>query len=177
MKRTISYWQMGGFFFTSVVGTLLHFLFDWTGGSPIAALFSAVNESIWEHLKLLFYPMLAFVFIEYWMWGKVTASFWCIKLWSILLGLVAIPVAYYTYTGALGIKADWLNIALFFVVAGLVYWVETKWFLSGRKCAVGNKVSLLLLFLIAAAFTVLTFAPIRIPLLQDPLSGTYGFQG
>lgn len=176
MRRTIPYWQMAGFFFTSVVGTLLHFLFDWTGGSTIAALFSAVNESIWEHLKLLFYPMLAFAFIEYWAWGKDTASFWCIKLWSILFGLLLIPVAYYTYTGALGIKADWLNIALFFMVAGLVYWVETKWFLSGRKYAIGNTLSLILLCLIAIVFTILTFAPIRIPLLRDPLSGTYGIQ-
>ena len=176
MEKAISYWQMAGFFFTSVVGTLLHFLFGWTGGSPIAALFSAVNESIWEHLKLLFYPMLIFAFIEYRAWGKDKPSFWCIKLWCILLGLVLIPVAYYTYTGALGIKADWLNIALFFVVAGLVYWVETKWFLSERQCSMCSKASLILLFLMAATFTVLTFVPIRIPLLQDPLSGTYGFQ-
>ena len=42
------------------MGTLLHFLFDWTGGNAVVALFSAVNESIWEHLKLLFYPMVLF---------------------------------------------------------------------------------------------------------------------
>ena len=53
MKKSVPYWRVGGFIFTAVVGTLLHFLFDWTGGSVAAALFSAVNESIWEHLKLL----------------------------------------------------------------------------------------------------------------------------
>ena len=56
MKKHIAYWQMTGFIFTGVVGTLLHFFFDWTGKNVIVALFSAVNESIWEHLKLLFYP-------------------------------------------------------------------------------------------------------------------------
>ena len=60
MKRTIPYWQVAGFLFTAVLGTFLHFLFDLTGESLVAGLFSAVNESIWEHIKLLFYPMVLF---------------------------------------------------------------------------------------------------------------------
>ena len=62
MKQTISRWQMGGFLFTSVLGTALHFLFDLPGGSAVAALFSAVNESIWEHIKLIYYPCCWFPF-------------------------------------------------------------------------------------------------------------------
>ena len=54
MKKAIPCWQMAGMIFTSVFGTFLHFLFDLTGGGVAAALVSAVNESIWEHLKLLF---------------------------------------------------------------------------------------------------------------------------
>ena len=46
MDNPIPKWQLGGFVFTAILGTLLHFLFDWTGGSALAALFSAVNESI-----------------------------------------------------------------------------------------------------------------------------------
>ena len=80
MKKEIAHWQMAGFIFTAVMGTLLHFLFDWTGGSAVAALFSAVNESIWEHLKLLFYPMAAVAIMEYFFWGRDVRSFWCIKL-------------------------------------------------------------------------------------------------
>ena len=114
LKKSIPYWQVGGFLFTAVVGTFLHFLFDLTGGSMIAALFSAVNESIWEHLKLLFYPMVAFAVAEYVFWGKDAGSFWCIKLIGVGIGLVLIPVLYYTYTGILGVSVDWLNITIFF---------------------------------------------------------------
>lgn len=176
MKKAIPYWQMAGFLFTAVVGTLLHFLFDWTGGSVVAALFSAVNESIWEHLKLLFYPMVIFAVIEYLVWGKEVDSFWCVKLIGILLGLALIPVVYYTYTGILGVKADWFNITIFFLTAGIVYWVETKLFQRGFTCRLGSKAAVALIVLIAALFTVLTFAPPQIPLFQDPLTGTYGFQ-
>lgn len=140
------------------------------------ALFSAVNESIWEHLKLLFYPMVAVAVIEYFFWGKDCKSFWCIKLIGILIGLVLIPVVYYTYTGALGIKVDWLNITIFFLVAAVVYRVETKLFQRGYACQISSKWAVILICLIAVAFAILTFVPLYIPLFQDPITGTYGFQ-
>ena len=177
MKNGVPFWQMIGFIFTAVVGTLLHFLFDWTGGNMVAALFSAVNESIWEHLKLLFYPMVIFAVIEYLSWGKSTDGFWCIKLLGILLGISLIPAVYYTYTGIFGVNADWLNIAIFFLAAGLVYWVETKLFQGDFVCPLSPSLAVATICLIAAAFTVFTFLPPEIPLFRDPITGSYGFQG
>lgn len=177
MKRSISYWQMGGFLFTAIAGTLLHFLFDWVGGNVVVALFSAVNESIWEHLKLLFYPMLAVALIEYYFWGKDAKSFWCIKLIGIWVGLVLIPVVYYSYTGILGIRADWSNITIFFLAAAVVYWTETKLFAHGYNCKLNLKGAVVLIVLTAVAFTVFTFFPPHIPFFEDPLTGSYGFQG
>ena len=175
MKRSIPYWQIGGFLFTGALGTLLHFLFDLTGGSPVSAVFSAVNESIWEHLKLLFYPMVTFALVEYFRWGKEISLFWCIKLIGILTGLTLIPVIYYTYTGILGVNADWFNITLFFLTAGFVYWVETRLFQREFTCKLGKKWSVFLICLIAVAFTVFTFRPPKIPFFQDPMTRTYGY--
>ena len=56
MKRRLWRWQLAGFIFTAVLGVLLHFLYDWTNESLVVALFSAVNESTFEHMKLLFFP-------------------------------------------------------------------------------------------------------------------------
>ena len=175
MKKTIPYWQMVGFIFTAVVGTLLHFLFDWAGGNPTVALFSAVNESIWEHLKLLFYPMVAFGMLEYFNWGKDVRSFWCIKLIGILAGLVLIPTLYYTYTGILGIDADWFNITIFFLTAMLVYRLETELFQRRFSCSLNNKFAFGLICLLAAVFTVFTFLPLHIPFFEDPITDSYGF--
>lgn len=177
MEKRIPIWQMGGFIFTAVVGTLLHFLFDWTGGNIVVSLFSAVNESIWEHLKLLFYPMAAVAIVQYSFWRKNVASFWCIKLIGILLGLVLIPVAFYTYTGISGVRADWLNITIFFLVAAISYWVETKLFQRDLVCKLPEKMAILLIALISAVFTLFTFVTPEIPFYQDPMTGTYGFQG
>ncbi len=167
---------MGGFVFTGVVGPLLHFLFDWTGGNAVVALFSAVNESIWEHMKLLYYPMLIYAFVVYARWGQEIPQFWCIKLIGILAGLALIPIIYYTYTGMLGISADWLNIAIFFFAAAAAFYLETKLFAKDKKCKISTDKAFVILCLIGMVFTVLTFATPKIPFFRDPLTGTYGFQ-
>ena len=48
-----------------IIGTLLHFTYEWSGENNFVASFSAVNESTWEHLKLVFFPMLILGIIEY----------------------------------------------------------------------------------------------------------------
>ena len=176
MKKAVPYWQMVGFIFTGVTGTLLHFLFDWTGGSAIIALFSAVNESIWEHMKLLYYPMLIFAFVEYANWGKEIPQFWCIKLLGTLTGLVLIPTVYYTYTGILGVSADWFNIAIFFIAAAAAYYLETKLFIKEYPCPIKPDRAFAALCLMGIVFITLTFATPKLPFFEDPLTGTYGFQ-
>ena len=59
-----------GIFFTVLLGTLLHFTYDLSGNSDFVAILSAVNESTWEHLKLIFFPMIVFMLIEFFIYGK-----------------------------------------------------------------------------------------------------------
>ena len=173
MKKTVSLWQMAGFVFTAAAGTLLHFLFDWSGKSVVVALFAAVNESVWEHLKLLFYPMLIFAIVEYVFWGREASGFWCVKLIGILLSFAVVLTVYYTYTGALGVNADWLNIALFFIAAGAGFWAETKLLQRSISC---GKWAILALLLLVTAFAIWTFSPPEIPLFQDPSTAACGLQ-
>lgn len=176
VEKKIPVWQMVGFVFTGLLGTLLHFLFDLTGGSAAVAIFSAVNESIWEHMKLIFYPMVVFAGIEYSAWGRKHKGFWCIKLIGITLSLLLIPVVYYTYTGILGVNADWFNITIFFLAAGLGYFAETKLLQKAFSCRLPSRAAIGILLLIAATFTVFTFVTPEIPFFQDPQNGTYGYQ-
>ena len=64
MKKDLFLWQFGGFVFTVVLGTILHFLYDLTNQSVLVAPFSAVNESTFEHMKLMYFPMLIFSLIQ-----------------------------------------------------------------------------------------------------------------
>ena len=170
----IASWQLAGFLFTSIAGTFLHFLFDLSGQNFIAALFSAVNESIWEHLKLIYYPMLLFSLAEYRVWGKQVPNFWCVKLSGMLFGLILIPVTYYTYSGILGKSIDLVNIAIFFLAAGAVFRLETGLF-QRKSCGLSERAAIFLLLLIGIIVSVWTFYPPRIPFFQDPQSGNFGF--
>ncbi len=168
MKKSISVWQMIGFIFTGIAGTLLHFLYDWTGQNPVIGAFSAVNESIWEHMKLLFFPMLVFSCIEYTRIGRQYPNFWCVKLLGSLLGLGLIPAIYYTYTGALGVSADWFNIAIFFITAAVVYRSETGLLQQNRLRCVHSGLAFVCLLLLGCLFVVFTFYPPGLPLFQPP---------
>ena len=144
MKRSIGLWQLFGFAVTSLLGTLLHFLYELTGGSRWVAPFSGVNESTWEHMKLLFWPMLLFAAVERFAF-RDRRDFLCIKLRGILLGLLLIPVLFYTYNGAIGPSPDFINISIFFVAAAIAYLWETRAFLREPKSSCSPRAAILLL--------------------------------
>ena len=173
MKRSLPGWQMMGFLFTAAAGTLLHFWYDWTKAIPLA-LISAVNESIWEHMKLLYVPMLLFALFQRRFFRE--EGFWQSKLMGFLLGLALIPVAYYTYTGSLGVSADWFNIAIFFLTAAAVFRAETWLMQRKKRWRISGRVALVLVLLLGALFVIFTFLPPRIPLFRDPTTGQYGMQ-
>ena len=170
MKQASSLWQWAGFGVATLSGTILHFLYDWTGGSILIAPFSGVNESVWEHMKLLFWPLFLFAVIQR-MFFREQENFWWVKLQSILLGLLLIPVLFYTCNGAFGKSPDWLNIAIFYICAGAVFLFE-QWAIG--RISLSFPFSFAALCLIGLLFVVFTFVPLRIPLFQDPLTGSYG---
>ena len=173
MNRSIRLWQLFGFGVTALGGTLLHFLYDWLGEAVWIAPFSGVNESTWEHMKLLFWPMLAYAVVQSFSF-KDQKDFWCIKLRGILVGLTLIPVLFYTYNGVVGKSPDWLNIAIFFVSAATAYLYETRLFERGTVACRRSRWAVAALCLIGALFVVLTFATPEIGVFRDPLTGGYG---
>lgn len=174
MKRNISYWQLFGFLFTGISGVLLHFLYEWTNESKLSALISGVNESTWEHMKLLFFPMLAYTFIEGMFLKDGFKNFYCIKLRGTLLGIILIPSIFYTLNGVFGKTPDWMNITIFFISAAAAYVHEAKLFKKAPLFCFGEGVSLYILLIWALLFTLFTFTPPKLPIFRDPVTMTYG---
>ena len=173
MKRSIGIWQLMGFAVTSLGGTLLHFSYDWLGEAVWIAPFSGVNESTWEHMKLLFWPMLIFAVVQSFFF-RDRKDFWSVKLRGIVLGLVLIPVLFYTYNGVIGKSPDWINIAIFFVSAAIAYIYETRLLNAEKLSPRSQKLPIAILCVIALLFVVFTFATPEIGIFKDPITGTYG---
>ena len=173
-EKSFGFWQVVGFLFVSAGGTLLHFVYEWCGKSTVAGLFSAVNESTWEHMKLFYFPWLVFAVFEAVLFKGKYVRFWCVKLCGILSGLLTIPVIYYTYNGTFGRSPDWFNITIFFIATAVAFFVEYRLIRSNKRCPLADKIALPLIILLGVAFMVLTFSPPQIPLFQDPVTKSYG---
>ena len=173
MKQRSVLWAAAGFALVTFGGTILHFLYDWTGGSILVAPFSGVNESTWEHMKLLFWPLFLFALVQQ-LFFRDQKNYWCVKLADILLGLLLIPVLFYTYNGVFGKSPDWINIAIFYITALLIFLFEWWAFKNGRLQCKYPRLAFTAICLIGVLFVAFTFAPPQIPLFQDPLTGTYG---
>lgn len=172
MKKRLYLWQLGGLLFSSALGTLLHFLYELTE-IPLFAPIASVNESTWEHMKLLFVPLFAFALIQS-RFFKERADYWCIKLVGTAAGLLLIPVLFYTLNGAFGKTPDWVNISIFFIVAAAVYLLETALFKAERVLCDRAAACLLIFCVIAAFFVLFTYLPPEIPLFMDPITGNFG---
>ena len=162
-----------GFAVTSLGGTLLHFLFDWLGEAVWIAPFSGVNESTWEHMKLLFWPMFIFAIVQSFFF-RDRDNFWCIKSRGVILGLVLSPVLFYTYNGVIGKSPDWLNITIFFISAATAFLYETRLFNSDKVHCKSSKLPVAVLCGIALLFVVFTFRTPEISIFKDPLTDTFG---
>ena len=173
MNRNIRLWQLMGFATTSLSGTLLHFLYDWLDKAIWIAPFSSVNESTWEHMKLIFWPMFLFAIVQSFFFND-RKDFWCVKLKGTVLGIVLIPVLFYTYNGAIGKSPDWLNIAIFFISLAIAYLYEIHLFNANNLRCRLPKLPVAALFAIALLFVVFTFAAPEINIFNDPLTGAYG---
>ena len=173
MKQRSILWQAAGFAVATFGGTILHFLYDWTGGSILVSPFSGVNESTWEHMKLLYWPLLFFAGLQR-LFFREQENYWCVKLAEILLGLTLIPVLFYTYNGVFGNSPDWINITIFYITAALVFLFEWQVFRQDRLHCKCPHLAFAAICLFGVLFVLFTFKPPQIPLFRDPLTGTYG---
>ena len=173
MKKPNFLWSLWGFATTSLLGTVLHFLFDLTKKSTLVAPFSGVNESTWEHMKLFFWPFFVFTIIEYFFF-KSEKCFLSIKLRALLIGLISIPVLFYTYNGVIGKSPDFINIAIFFVSAFFAYLYEYRTFKKGDSTCKNKILPLVIFILIGASFVVFTFLTPELAIFKDPITGTFG---
>lgn len=163
--------EMIGFLFVSIFGTLMHFAYEFFNSNFFVGLFAPVNESTFEHLKLLLYPMLAYSIIEYFILKKKgytkLDSFICAKITGIIIGIVSIIVLYYTYLGILGYNIDFINIAIYFIAVIIAFFVSYYMTINKKQ----NNHCLLCLFtlaIIVILFIVFTLYPADIGLFYSP---------
>lgn len=166
MYKHINRYIISGIIFTVICGTFLHFLYDLLGQNAIIGLFTPINESIWEHLKLLYYPMTIWVFIGYFKYGRKNRNFFFSALLGLICGLIAIPVIYYSYTAIT--KQNYLaaDIATF-IVATIISYVVMAYFLKNYNVrTLSVKAGIVLWELFFLMFALFTVFPPNLPIFR-----------
>lgn len=165
-------YQIASAIFVCILGTLLHFTYKFFGENNFVASFSAVNESVWEHLKLLFFPMLLTTIIGYFYIGKNAPNFLCSKMLGIIISMLFIIIFFYTYTGIIGKSILFIDITSFFVAVILGEYLSYKLMITNFEC--NNIIAIIILTIILICFVVFTYFPPNIELFKDPVTNQYG---
>ena len=173
-KKAILIFEIASTIFTIILGTMLHYTYKWSNKNPLVGAFSAVNESTWEHLKLLFFPMLITTIVGYFYIAEFIPNFLCAKTIGIIVAMLFTVIFFYTYTGILGRNYAVLNILTFIFSAILGEYVADKLMFSVFES--NNNICIAILTMLFLSFIFFTFSPPKIGLFKDPLTGKYGIQ-
>lgn len=172
-KLSLEYIEGIGAVFGILFGSLLHFTFELSNQNTFVGLFSAVNESVWEHTKLFLLPVLLFAVIEYLYLNNLPVILWA-KVIEILFDITFIIVFFYTYTGALGIESLAIDIISFMVAVSLGKYLSFRIIKSKRGPKIPAIFSALILLAVVCFFVVSALNPPKLPLFLDQNTQTYG---
>lgn len=173
-KSRIFTWEIAAGLIIILSGSFLHFVFTLLGKWPPVALIAAVNESVWEHLKLAFWPALIFALIQWPFFRKHNKNFWAAKTIGIFAMPIIIVSVYYSYTALTGHHILWIDISSFVLAVFAGQTISYKLLLLPSIDAKIRNLAVILLILMIAAFSLFTFFPPPFPLFCDPQSGQFG---
>lgn len=172
-------WILAGIPALFAIGSGMHFLYQLLGESPIVGAFAPVNESIWEHEKLLVLPLILWWLLYERIHGRqreIEKHRWYAGALSALLAaLAAMPFFYYFYTSAFGAEFVWADVLI--LLAALFLGQLLGLHIVRRSRGMHPAFVLTLFLLILLAFALLTFFPPHIPLFRDHMTGGYGICG
>jgi len=168
--------ELVGVVFIVLVGSALHFTFELSGSNPLIGVFSAVNESIWEHLKLSFWPAILYAVIEYRYLKRETGSFFPAKTVGIYLMPLIIVSSFYLYR-AFSEENLALDILIFILAVAIGQLASYRLMIWKRASKIYTVISIVALILLVSLFIIFTFYPPQLPIFQDPISGGYGIKG
>lgn len=167
-NKTIRNYQILSSIFVIILGILFHFTYKLSGGNKIVAIFSAINESTWEHLKLVFFPMLISLITGYFYIGKNIKNYICSKTLGIIAAMGFIVIFFYTYSGILGKNIAIIDIISF--VIAVIIGEALSYILIINKLKCNKKIAIIILTIIAISFVIFTYYPPDFGIFREPNS-------
>ena len=178
-----------GFFVVGILGTVFHFVYEWCNRAWIVGLFVPVNESTWEHMKLIFIPMLMYISICFFVVRrKINLRYVSNKnskeeksnelykvvytgLFGNMVGTWSIPFLFYGYKGILGFGVSLIDICIFFIADFIAFALQYHVLVNSYKKQTVNcgKILLFVNLIQLFAFILLTYYPLELGIFANPV--------
>ncbi|MBR1717931.1 MAG: hypothetical protein IJ715_01515 [Bacilli bacterium] len=167
--------QIASIIIISIIGTLSHFLYDISGHNKFVGLFTAVNESTWEHIKIALTPTFLWSLVDGYMYGA-NPNYFLAKLTSVIVIIITIPLLFYGYK--IFFKKDnvLFNVLIFYIaiiLSQLSFYYVLNMNYNGY---IANYISVILLALIFIGYLSHTIFPGKSFIFKDPLTNKFGYK-
>ena len=172
---SLSWWMIVPLF---IIGSLLHFLYDWTGEKRWAAIIGAVNESYWEHIKIAVWPVVLLHIVMFMLGGHRYPAFIpaaTVSVYSLPVSMIGIVWLYKYFTKR---NILWLDITVFGIVIILAQFILVQLLQQLQADGITVALSIPYLLGILGAFWRFSLRPPMEPdVFIDPITDEYGIEG
>lgn len=159
-----------------VLGSLFHFIYKYGGKKPWMAVISPVNESIWEHLKIAFYPALLYSLVQFFIIGEIPTTFFTAEIIGIYCILVFILIAEWIYPAILKRNILIIDLFVFFIAILIGQIVSYLLILKDSMVIIPDIYIALIILAQVFIFAIFSFKPPKLPLFKDSVDGKYGIK-
>ena len=172
--ENILHLELAGILFIFVAGSALHFVFDWGKRWRPLGIIAPVNESVWEHFKLSFWPGIIYALGEYIYLGASLGNFWFAKAIGITSMILIVGVVFYAYKAILGKHFLVIDISLFFVATAIGQ-ILSYFIISGASISsILEMAGKIWILFSAVIFAVFTYKPPKVLIFKDTVCHKYG---
>ena len=158
----------------SIVGTFSHFLYDISNHNKVIGLFSAVNESTWEHVKIALTPTLLWGLIDGLIYGN-NPNYFLAKFISLLIIIILMPVLYYGHKAIIKKEIFILDIISFYVVIITSQYLFYVLLRINATPYIIEYISCIGIFLLFGGYMIHTLMPAKSFMFKDPITNKYGY--
>lgn len=160
--------------FTFIISFFVHFIYNYFP-STLTSIFFPVNESVWEHMKIIYTSILITSVIEYCIYKRkdisinnpilniAITSILGIFLYLLLYSIIDLIIPHNLFISI-------ILLLIVYIICGII----SYFILNTEKIRYSNLIGLILIILSYILFMYLTYNPLKISLFLDPLTNTYG---
>lgn len=161
------------FIFFTILGGLLHFAFDFANGNLFVGLFTPVNESVWEHFKLVLVPLTLFALLILFLKKDTLNNIMFATSFSVILSNIFIYIIFTLYE-TLGFPESVISSITIYTLGMAFGFLLIYFFSHSTNFANTNIIGTILIFLIYISFMTTTFYPPQLEIFRDKVTNTYG---